>query len=100
MATRMRGAANEPSRLEPKFCITPILLPRLAAVDSMATRDCAIGKIGPSATPISSRAATRAKNEAASPEANEHRENATTEISNKFLRLPVRSEYQPPRKEA
>src|SRR6202044_3520942 len=99
MATRMRGAANEPSMLLPKFCITPMLLPRLAAVDSIATSDWAMGSIGPSASPISRRAEMRVKNEAASPEANEHSENATTVISKKVLRLPVRSEYQPPRNE-
>src|SRR5271154_1698795 len=96
----MRGAANEPSRLLPKFCITPMLLPRLAAVDSMATSDCAIGSIGPSAKPISRRAEINVRNETASPEANEHRENATTVISSRVLRFPVRSEYQPPRNEA
>src|ERR1700722_20837423 len=95
----MRGAANEPSILLPKFCITPMLLPRLAAVDSIATSDCAIGSIGPSARPISRRAEIRVKNEAASPEANEHKEKATTVISSSVLRLPVRSEYQPPRNE-
>src|SRR5450631_2839222 len=100
MATKMRGAANEPSRLLPKFCITPMLLPRLAAVDSIATSDWEIGNMGPSATPMSRRVEIRVSNEVASPEANEHSENATTLISRNFLRLPVRSEYQPPRNEA
>src|ERR1700685_4392778 len=100
MGTRIKGAAHEPKRLRPKFGITPMLLPRLAAVDSIATSDCAIGSIGPSARPISRRAETKVANEAASPEANEHSENATTVINNKVLRLPVRSEYQPPRNEA
>src|SRR6185437_4258482 len=92
MATRTNGATNEPNKLLPKFCMTPILWPRLAAVDSMATNDCAIGSIGPSARPISSRVANRVRNETASPEAKEHSENAMTAISNIFLRLPVRSE--------
>ena len=96
----MRGAANEPRRLLPKFCITPMLWPRLAAEDSIATSDCAIGSIGPSAMPISRRVENSAANEAASPEANEHNENATTVISRKDLRLPVRSEYAPPRNAA
>src|SRR5260221_7291032 len=99
-ATRTRGATNEPIRLLPKFCITPMLLPRLAAVDSIATSDCEIGSIGPSARPISRRVENRVTNETASPEANEHSENATTVISSKFLRLPVRSEYAPPRNAA
>src|SRR5208282_5094249 len=50
--------------------------------------------------PMSRRAETRVANEAASPDANEHRENATTVISSRVLRFPVRSEYQPPRNEA
>src|ERR1700722_16894617 len=100
MATRTRGAKNEPSRLLPKFCITPMLLPRFAAVDSMATSDCAIGSIGPSARPISSRVENRVMNETASPEANEQRENAITVMSRNVLRLPVRSEYAPPRNDA
>src|SRR5450631_3350308 len=100
MATSARGATNEPSRLLPKFCITPMLLPRLAALDSIATSDCAIGSIGPSARPISSRVENRVKNDTASPEANEQIENATTVISSKVLRLPVRSEYAPPRNDA
>src|SRR5712672_2495962 len=100
MATRTRGATNEPSRLLPKFCITPMLLPRLAAVDSIATSDWEIGSIGPSAKPISRRIENRVANETASPEANEHSENATTVTSSKFLRLPVRSEYAPTRNAA
>src|SRR5271168_3223422 len=77
-----------------------MLLPRLAAVDSIATSDCAIGSIGPSASPISRRVENSVTNETASPEANEHSENATTVISKKFFRLPVRSEYAPPRNAA
>jgi hypothetical protein len=49
---------------------------------------------------MSRRAANRVANETASPEANEHREKATTAMSRKDLRLPVRSEYAPPRKAA
>src|SRR5664279_2679721 len=97
MATRTRGAANEPRRLLPKFCMTPMLLPRLAAVDSIATNDCEIGSIGPSAKPISRRVENKVTNEAARPEANEHTENATTVISRNALRFPVRSEYAPPK---
>src|SRR6202011_3809319 len=46
------------------------------------------------------RVKNRATNEVARPEANEHSENATTLISRKGLRLPVRSEYAPPRNAA
>lgn len=41
-----------------------------------------------------------ARKETANPEANEHSENATTVISSKLLRLPVRSEYAPHRNAA
>src|ERR1700733_8003902 len=89
MATRTSGAAKEPSKLLPKFCITPMLLPRLAAVDSIATRDCAIGRMGPSARPINRRVEIRVANETASPEAKEHKEKMITVISRNDLRLPV-----------
>ena len=83
--------------LLPKFCITPMLCPRRAGSDSLATSDWHTGRNGPSARPMSSRAANSAAKEAASPERNEHSEKATTLASRIGLRQPVRSESAPPR---
>ncbi|MNJ75778.1 hypothetical protein D3C81_1072900 [compost metagenome] len=69
---------HEPSRLLPKFCMMPMLWPRRLAVEFIAIRVCEIGSIGPSATPISRRAASSMKKVLASPEKNEHTENTIT----------------------
>jgi len=96
MATSTSGAAKEPRRLLPKFCITPMLCPRLPGSDSAASSDWHTGMNGPSTRPISSRAANSARNEPARPERNEHSEKAIVQASSIGLRLPVRSDSAPP----
>jgi len=97
MATRTSGATKEPRRLLPKFCITPMLCPRLAGSDSAASSDWHTGMNGPSTSPMRSRAANSARNDPARPERTEHSEKATALASSIGLRLPVRSDNAPPR---
>ncbi len=83
--------------LLPKFCMTPMLWPRRAGSDSLATSDWHTGRNGPSASPMSRRAPSSATNEPARPERKEHSEKAMTLASRTALRRPVRSDSAPPR---
>ncbi len=94
-ATSSTGATNEPSRLEPKFCVTPIASPRRSGATSAAIIAWLIGMMPPSAAPISRRAPSRATNEPARPERKEHAEKASVARISSPLRLPVRSEMKP-----
>ena len=94
-ATSSTGATNEPSRLEPKFCVTPIARPRRSGFTSAAIMAWLIGMIPPSAAPMSMRAPSIATNDAARPDRNEHAEKASVARISRPLRLPVRSETKP-----
>ena len=82
-------------RLLPRFCITPMLKPRRCSSDSSTTSDWAMGRMGPSASPISMREASSTPKEGASPEITEHTEKITTVRIRMDLRRPSASESVP-----
>jgi hypothetical protein len=69
--------------------------PRRRSPDSTAMIDSAIGRNGPSARPMSMRAASSVMNDPAMPERKEHTENASTQAIRKGLRMPLRSDAAP-----
>ncbi len=97
-AVRMTGPKKDPMRLLPRFCITPMLKPRRDSEDSSTTRDCATGRMGPSARPISMREASSTPKDGARPESTEHTEKITTVMISTDLRRPSASESVPTRK--
>ena len=94
-ATSSTGATNEPSRFEPKFCVTPIASPRCSGLTSDAIIAWLIGMMPPSAAPIRRRAPSSTAKEAARPERNEQAEKASVARISRPLRLPVRSDTTP-----
>ncbi|GAA0702233.1 hypothetical protein GCM10009022_29360 [Vreelandella titanicae] len=75
--------------------MTPIAIPRLSGVTSIAVTDCDIGRIGPSATPISNLAPRSNKNEVARPDKKEQRENTIVAIIKNIFLRPLRSDIAP-----
>src|SRR5262245_43493702 len=90
-----RGAIVVPSSDAKKFCIRPALTPRRLGDETTFMIEKQIGKNGPSAKPMMTRARSSIRNVAATPDSAEHSENTTTDTSKKGLRSPVRSDHAP-----
>jgi hypothetical protein len=63
-----------------------MLNPRRLSLDSSATSDCEMGRIGPSANPIRTRDASNPMKPVARPDRNEHRESRTNATRRTDLR--------------
>ncbi len=77
-----------------------MLAPRRSGLDSAAAKDCWIGFIGPSATPITARASSSTPKLAARPETIEQSEKTTMAQTRNSLRWPSRSTTAPPNRPA
>ncbi len=84
-----------PSSDAKKFCIRPALTPRRLGDDSTFMIEKQIGRNGPSAKPMMTRARSSIMNVAAIPDSAEHSENTTTDTSRNGLRRPLRSDHAP-----
>ena len=89
------GAIEVPSSDAKKFCIRPALTPRRFGDDTTFMIEKQIGRNGPSAKPMMTRANSSIMNVAATPDSAEHSENTTTDTSRNGLRRPVRSDHAP-----